>query len=205
MERIQTKTTEQFTTKNGKVVNYNEVFEGIRKNVEVYGKNGGRCMSEMDLEDIAQDSFLRAIRSHEGYDDTKSLPSTWGSRIADNCEKDTFTSVQRHGFTFSSLESEEDSDTGLPYRFGGYRGDEFEVDREMKSSEAMDLIEKAIMDLPENYREVIELASKGVEPATMAEVIGCSPEDVYRWLNRARKALKKILGREFLGEYGISE
>lgn len=51
--------------------------------------------------------------------------------------------------------------------------------------------------LPENYRKALELCGfQGLKPAEAAKELNCSPEDVYRWLNRARSKMNKATSQE---------
>ena len=61
MENIYTNTNATFTTANGETVSYQEIFESVRKSVEIYGKAGGRDLSAEELEDLFQDSILKAL------------------------------------------------------------------------------------------------------------------------------------------------
>ena len=62
MENIYTNTNATFTTANGETVSYQEIFESVRKSVEIYGKAGGRDLSAEELEDLFQDSILKALK-----------------------------------------------------------------------------------------------------------------------------------------------
>ena len=53
----------EITTKDGRTVRFEDILEGIRKNVEIYGHNGGSDLSDEDLEDIFQNAARKAWRS----------------------------------------------------------------------------------------------------------------------------------------------
>ena len=78
------------------------------------------------------------------------------------------------------------------------------ADRETEGSEAMDRIMEAIGSLKENHRLIITLQLEGMKPKKMAEIIGCSADAASTLLFRARKALKRELGKSFLADYGIA-
>ena len=75
---------------------------------------------------------------------------------------------------------------------------------EVESSEAMERIQRAIDSLNENQRFILSLHLGGLKPRHMAELIGCTADAAATLLCRARKALKRALGRTFLAEYGIA-
>ena len=54
----------------------------------------------------------------------------------------------------------------------------------------------------ENQRYILDLHLQGLKPKKMAEQIGCTPGAAATLLCRARKALARELGWEFLSEYG---
>ena len=205
MKNIETRTRATFTAKGGETVSYNEIFDTIRKNVEIYGKTKGCELSVEDLEDIFQEAALKAIRHSGTYDRAKSKPQTWGGMVAKNCCKDAIQSYKGRQERFTSLTScnregeEMDVDS-----FSEYAADDsYAADYETESQEALDRIEAAIDSLPENYAFILSLQREGMKPQKMAEEIGCPPNVVYTLLCRARKALARELGWEFLSRYGI--
>ena len=98
MENIYTNTNATFTTANGETVSYQEIFESVRKSVEIYGKAGGRDLSAEELEDLFQDSILKALKYCKRFDPTKAQAKTWASRIAFN-ETKTRKITYIHGAT----------------------------------------------------------------------------------------------------------
>ena len=193
MENIYTNTNATFTTANGETVSYQEIFESVRKSVEIYGKAGGRDLSAEELEDLFQDSILKALKYCKRFDPTKAQAKTWANRIAFNAQRDAFRERNKHLARFVCPEAIIDN---VP---GGYL-----ADREVEGNEAVDRITDAIGSLPENFRFIISLQMEGLKPKKMAELIGCSADAAATLLCRARKALKRALGKRFLSEYGIS-
>jgi len=205
MKGISTSTTDTFITSSGETVRYEDIFEGILKNIETYGTSGGSRLRGDTLKDIFQNAALRAVRSHGTYDESLSAPSTWGSRIAGNCETDTFRVELKRGALFSPLGENgigaEDSVGGAAARLSG---DEYEADRSIRSAEAERYILSAIASLNESYRDIITLRLLGLKVSGMARVLGCPPGVASTKLCRARKALRRALGKEFLGEFGYA-
>lgn len=203
MENIYTNTNATFTTANGETVSYQEIFESVRKSVEIYGKAGGRDLSAEELEDLFQDSILKALKYCEAFDSSKSQAKTWASRIAFNAQRDAYREHNKQIAKFvhpDTLSDEEELNVSFFDRVaGGYS-----ADREVEGNEAVERIMNAIGSLNENYQFIISLQLEGMKPKKMAELIGCTADAAATLLCRARKALKKVLGTRFLAEYGIA-
>ncbi len=199
---LMTKTNETFITSNGTTVRYENIFDGIRTKAEVCGK---RCqMSEEDIDDIYMNAVLKALKACKDYDPNRSKPETYGAMIADSCVKDALKRASRRDIPFTKLtKSEDESDTDFPHKLWGYRDDEVESDRDLCLGETVDYINNAIDRLPENYREVVILTTRGYKPAEIADELGCKPNDVYRRLNRARTALNENLGGSYLRKHRV--
>ena len=93
----------------------------------------------------------------------------------------------------------------------GYTPPEFEIAAgsrsaayEAESHEAVDRIGQAIGLLSENQRFVINLTLDGYKPQEIAELIGCSANAVSGLLFRGRKALRGLLGYDFLLDHGLA-
>ena len=203
MENIYTNTNATFTTANGETVSYQEVFESVRKSVEIYGKAGGRDLSAEELEDLFQDSILKALKYCGAFDSSQSQARTWAGRIAFNAQRDAYREHNKQIAKFvhpNTLSDEE----GLNVSFFDRVAGGYSADREVEGSEAVERIMNAIGSLNENYQFIISLQLEGMKPKKMAELIGCTADAAATLLFRARKALKKVLGTRFLAEYGIA-
>ena len=204
MENIYTTTNATFTTANGETVSYQEIFESVRKNVEIYGRAGGRDLSAEDLEDLFQEAIYKALKYSETFDSAKSKPRTWAGRIAFNAERDAFREYNRHNAMFVHPEVRSEDNSELETSFFDTVAGDCQADTEVESSEAVERIMSAISSLKENYRFIISLQLEGLKPQKMAEIIGCSADAAATLLCRARKALKRALGAGFLSQYGIA-
>lgn len=202
MENICTRTNATFTTANGETVSYQEIFDTIRKSVEIYGKTGGHDLSVEELEDLFQDAVTKALKYSGAFDSGKAKPRTWAGKIAANAQRDAFMEHNRHiaRFVHPGLKTDDDDEVGF---FDSLEGG-YAADRETEGNEAMDRIMNAIGSLGESHQLIISLHLKGMKPQKMAEHIGCSPNAAATLLCRARKALKRTLGSSFLSEYGIA-
>ena len=203
MENIYTNTKATFTTANGDTVYYQEIFESVRKSVEIYGRGGGKDLTAVELEDLFQDSILKALRYCKAFDPSRSQARTWAGRIAFNAQRDAYREHNRqiakyvHPLPMKNGEELEES------FFDRVAGD-YSADREVEENEAVQRIMDAIGSLSENYQFIISLQLEGMKPMKMAEYIGCTAAAAATLLCRARKALKKALGARFLAEYGIA-
>ena len=204
MKNIYTNTNARFTTANGETVPYQEIFESVRKSVEIYGKTGGKDLCAEELEDLFQDSILKALKYSGAFDSSKAQAKTWAGRIAFNAQRDAFREHNKHVARFVHPEVFGKEDEELDSSFfdkvpGGYG-----ANREVEGNEAMNRIMNAISSLNENYQFIISLQLEGMKPKKMAELIGCTADAASTLLFRARKALKKVLGKRFLADYGIA-
>ena len=201
MLNIETKTRESFTTRGGETVYYSELLNAIRTSVEVYGHNGGKEMTADALEDLFQDSVLKAVRYLDSFDSGKAQLRTWASRIVANVAKDTFVRSMREKATFTSLEAyaqskdsdkeEELTDCCTELAANG----SYAADFEAEYNEAENRIERAIDSMNENYATILRLTREGKKPREIADELGCPASVVSTILCRARKALKHKLGR----------
>lgn len=209
MLNLETRTSETFTTKGGETVNYSELFNAIRKSVEVYGHSGGKGMAAEALEDLFQDSILKAVRYADTFDSRKAQLGTWASRIVGNVARDAFARSMRERATFTSLEAlvsvkDSDQEKACADHSAKLAADgSFASDFEAEHKEAEARIEGAIDSLNENYATILRMTRDGKKPREIADELGCPASVVSTVLCRARKALKHALGTEYLSQHGI--
>ena len=205
MESFKTHTNATFTAKNGEIVSLNEIIDAINKQVEIYGNTKGRELSADDLDDIRQESLLKAWKYSNSFDPAKASVKTYASRIALNCCIDAMQRFKKEQRIFVSpvvlnRKGEEiDQDALFEYAADGC----YAADFEMESEESLDRIDSAIDSLSENQRYILSLKLEGKKPKEMAEEIGCPANVVYTLLCRARKSLGSELGQDFLSQNGI--
>ncbi len=186
-------TNDTFTAKSGAAVRFEDIFEGISKEISRYRFKGGRHLSDQEIEDLRQEAFKKAIISVGSYDPQRSFgcPQAYGYAIALSCEKNVFRKTVRRNSVLSSQPAECEG------------GEEFGSDREFESKEALSYIKSKIAKLPKNQRKVLELSIQGVEPEKISQLLDCSQNAVYSRLCRARLAIAEALGKTFLSEYGF--
>lgn len=167
-----------------------EMTQEITRLVEQYGNDVFKIAfvilkSKEMAEDVYQETFLRVCRSFSGYR-RESSEKTWITSIAINICRDYMRSawkkhvvVTEDFFTYAS-----DSDTEEIIE---------------KRSEKQELI-KAIMKLPEKYREIIHLYYyQEMDVKEIAGVLRIPGGTVKSRLFKARNLLHETIGGEALG------
>lgn len=142
-----------------------------------------------DCEDLVQETFLRVYRSRYSYQRIAKL-STWIYTIALNLAKTMYKKKQRMK-TFSIHADESDPDDRV-----------FEIeDTTILQDESLHLknsigeLEKALMELNEDFREVIVL--RDIQELTyeeISEITGTAMGTVKSRINRGRAQIQEIIG-----------
>jgi RNA polymerase sigma-70 factor (ECF subfamily) len=171
----------------GEIQLYHELIHPYERSVYVmalsYMKN------ETDAEDVAQDAFVRAFRKLSSFR-AESKFSTWLMSITIN---EARTRLRRQGLVrMESLEQVPDEDKGIsPALLRDWR----EIpSAALERKEIRSLIQRAVEQLPDIYRQVFLL--RDVEELTIseaAETLDISIPSVKVRLHRARLMLQKQL------------
>ncbi len=200
-----TKTKDSFTTADGTVVSYQDIFEGVLVNVNYLAAHGGSSLSKEDIQDLAQDAFLRAVLYHGSFKpELCRKPQDFGNRIAENCKRDALQKAERLSGRFARLESTDfDGDEYVPMEIACCRSDEFEADRAIETEELEDRVSRAIGTLREPDRTLVTMSLEGYKTGEIAERLGLDPGITYTRLCRAKKALRKALGADFMDDFGL--
>jgi RNA polymerase sigma factor (sigma-70 family) len=142
-----------------------------------------------DAEDLVQETFLRVYRSRFSYQPIAKL-STWIFTIALNLAKSMYKKKQRMT-TFSIYADDSDPDSR-----------DFEIndtallqDEELHLKNSMEELEKALMLLNDEFREVIVL--RDIQQLTyeeISEITGTAMGTVKSRINRARIQLQELIG-----------
>ena len=198
-------TTDSFTTANGTVVSYRDIFEGVLTNVNYIAAHGGRTLTREDIQDLAQEAFLRAVQYHNSFKpELSTKPQDFGNRIAENTKRDAYHKVVRRNTRFPSMEvSGPDGDEHVPIRVAGYRGDEFETDRNLEMEELEDRVSGALDSLSESYQLLVTMSLDGLKTGEIAKRLGLDPGNTYTRLCRAKAALRKALGTDFMDDFEL--
>ena len=198
-------TTDSFTAEDGTVISYQEVFEGVLANVNYLAAHSGRGLTREDIQDLAQEAFLRTVLYHGSFKPELSRkPQDFGNRIAENCKRDAFQRVGRHKDRFTALVvTDSDGEELIPIRISGYRGDEFETDRDILTEELEDRVSEALDTLGESQQMLVTMSLDGLKTGEIAKRLGLDPGNTYTRLCRAKKALRKALGTDFMDEFEL--
>lgn len=159
-------------------------------------------------EDVVQETWLGVIRGLSGFEGRSSL-KTWIFRILANRAK-TRGKREARSIPFSSLKdprSESDYEPAVdPSRFNT-RGMWTEPPQPwtnaapeelLKGRETMDLIQRAIAELPPNQRAVVTLHDvEGAEPEEICNILEISETNQRVLLHRGRSRLRRALEQHF--------
>jgi RNA polymerase sigma-70 factor (ECF subfamily) len=151
---------------------------------------GSMLRNRADVEDVAQDAFLRAFTAMPGFRPGAPF-APWIARIATRLCYDRLRQRGRRG--------EVAWDEGSLDQQGGVLA--VSADRDVQRSlAARDLAERALARLPVKDRQVLVLTDAlGFSPGEVAGMMGASAVAVRVRLHRARRALRR-LALELLGE-----
>jgi RNA polymerase sigma factor (sigma-70 family) len=142
-----------------------------------------------DCEDLVQETFLRVYRSRHSYERIAKL-STWMYTIALNLAKSMYKKKQRMSLMSIHADDSDPDDR------------EFEItdstmlqDEELHIKLSIQELEKALMELNEDFREAIVL--RDIQQLTyeeIAEITGTAMGTVKSRINRGRQQLQEIIG-----------
>ncbi|MDP6959561.1 MAG: sigma-70 family RNA polymerase sigma factor, partial [Planctomycetota bacterium] len=135
---------------------------------------------EADAEEISQEGFVRAYRRLSSFRGEAHFRS-WLFRILINLHRDRIRSQRRRE------NREECLSQNVAYNQ--------DVGAELQAQELQDLLHEKIRLLPERQREVMQLhGEKALGYREIAQILGCSYEDVKMNLCLARKRLRQDMG-----------
>lgn len=135
-------------------------------------------------EEVTQEVFTLLIGNHKGYEAEKGSLGSYLFGIARNLTRRV---MQRSRLDLPI--EEEWLDTGE----AGLTSD-LDVLSELSNSELLEFLRKAVLALPEQYREVVALCDlEEMSYAEAAALLECSPGTVASRLHRARAMLKMKL------------
>jgi RNA polymerase sigma-70 factor (ECF subfamily) len=143
-----------------------------------------------EAEDITQEVFINVYEKLYQFDSNKKF-SPWIYRIATNAS----ISALRKKKKVITLDFDETYGKAYEDYYTANTGDpQLMFERE----ELKQFIDKAVNELPENYRAVILLRYQmDLNNQEISEVLGVSKENIEVRIHRARKALRKILQKHW--------
>jgi RNA polymerase sigma-70 factor (ECF subfamily) len=152
--------------------------------------------SPTEAEDVVQETFTQAFRRWETFEG-RADPGTWLYAIAARLAKRRFRKRKDGTSRRSQMKSFSDL---LPFRDDGVIDiaiDDASPLTPILREEAKELVQQAILELPEPYR--VPLVMKDIVEMPLldiAEALGLRLETVKTRIHRARLALREILNRE---------
>ena len=154
-----------------------------------------RTISDRDrAEDLVQEVFIRVYRHIGRFDRSKKF-STWIYTIASNLAKNELRNRSRNPLVLFQTIKAKFEDEARPLQFEDVhtRPDDLFRKRHLK-----EMVDQSVAELPAHHREVFvlrELEGKSYEE--IAEELGLSIGTVKSRINRAREALRDLMGEEF--------
>lgn len=150
--------------------------------------------SDADAEDVTQDVLLQVVRKLDTFRGESAFP-TWLHRV-------TVNAALAHRRKRASRQKHQVSDPLEQYLENGHPGPvrpwSVEPSELAENRETQELIERAIAELPEIYRDVYVLADvEGLPNGEIAELLGLSLPAVKSRLHRGRLLMRDALAPHF--------
>lgn len=142
-----------------------------------------------DCEDLVQETFLRVYRSRYSYQRIAKL-STWMYTIALNLARGMYKKKQRMRLISIHADESDPDDRGMEITDTNILQDD-----KLHFKNSMNKLEKALMELNDDFREVIIL--RDIQQLTyeeISEITGTVMGTVKSRINRARNQLQKLIG-----------
>lgn len=150
--------------------------------------------SQNEVEDMAQEVFLRVYRSLDRFDPTRSLKAWIGRITANRCVDELRRRRRRRQRLFTDLSEEEKNQLDW-LRQSAADGDSFS---QPELSRCFGILQKSMEALSESDRMAFVLREvEGLEYREIADMLKCSELAARIRVSRSRKKLKKELGRVF--------
>ena len=143
-----------------------------------------------DAEDLVQETFLKAYRSFDRYEDGTNLRA-WLYKILTNTFINSYRAAKRRP---EKADVEDVEDLYLYRRINDLRGQDRSAEDEVFDRFTDDEVKAAIESLPETFRIAVLLADvEGFSYKEIAEITDVPIGTVMSRIHRGRKALQKAL------------
>jgi len=164
-----------------------------RSNRRLYRIARAVVHDDSEAEDVVQEAYVRAFTSLADFRGDSSL-STWLSRIVLN---EALGRLRRRRPTIdvTSIENHQPAQsTVIPFPLASTQPD---PERTMAQRQIQVLLERAIDDLPDDFRTVlVARVVEGMSVEETADLFGLRPETVKTRLHRARRMLRDALEKQ---------
>ena len=141
-----------------------------------------------DAFDVSQEVFIRLYNAAGGFRCESTL-KTWLYRMCKNCAYDYMRKYYKHravSLTYKDAEEETTEDADIV--------SDTTPEDELLRKEKIQAVRNAVLELPEEQREVIVLREfQNMQYSEIAVMLGISEGTVKSRISRARENLKKIL------------
>lgn len=179
-----------------------EAFEEIVEQYQsmIYNLSYRMLGNPDDALDASQEVFIKIYKSIDKFKFDSKF-STWVYRITNNYCLDI---IRKNKNTAVSIEKDIETDDGHIHREMPDEG--ISVENSVVRSEKIELVRKAILKLPDEYRTVIVLRDlEGESYTDIASILSLPEGTVKSRINRGRRELKNILERdtELFSEYSV--
>lgn len=170
------------------------LYEIIVRRYNAYLYKIGRSYNynHEDTQDLMQDTYVDAFRNLGKFEGRSSF-KTWLVRIMlNNCYR------KKEKLSFKNEYATAEPNENITPMFNNSNND---INREIYSHELGRIIEKALEQIPEDYRMVFSLREmNGFSVAETAKLLEISESNVKVRLNRAKTMLKDILEKSYVAE-----
>ncbi len=148
-------------------------------------------------EDLAQETFLRVLKSASRYEPKSSFKS-WLYTIATNLSRNEIRNrVRRKTYYLEDMVEENEDIHHSEYMIDT----RFQPDILYEKKERQQLVKKTLKQLPENQRLALTLVTyQELSYEEVSDILNCSVGAVKSLIHRARRNMKKLLIKSGLGE-----
>lgn len=170
------------------------LFELILRRFNPYLYKIGRSYdyNHEDTQDLMQETYIDAFRSLSKFKQNASF-KTWLTRIMlNNCYR------KKQKFSYANEFARDTINENANPMFSNSDKD---INQEIHSKELGSIIEKALLNIPEDYRLVFTLREmNGFNVAETAELLDISESNVKVRLNRAKAMLQNEISKSYVAE-----
>jgi RNA polymerase sigma-70 factor (ECF subfamily) len=160
----------------------------------LYGAAYRLTRNPRDAEDLVQDSLLRAYRFWDSFQQDSNCKA-WLLRIVTNTFINEYTRRKRSREVLDAASAEQDATDGVLVQASA--SDKQAPDQVLLSTSVSDDVQKALEQLPEDFRTAVVLCDmQGLSYKEIAEIMECPVGTVMSRLFRGRKLLAAAL-RDF--------
>ena len=143
--------------------------------------------SEAEVEDIVQESFIKAYRALASFRGDSAF-YTWLYRIAVNTAKNHLVAASKRPISMTQFEKNDDDD----FEEDSFMSDATTPESELVTKQIAETVNKTMDELPADLREAIMLREiEGMSYEDIAEAMGCPIGTVRSRIFRAREAISQ--------------